>query len=214
MLTLPEVRAIVFARGGYGVMRLLESLDCEAISRDPKLLLGMSDITALQLSLYARCNLVTFSGPMIAGQVSRGLDPLSEEWLRLSLSEPVDGKDLMPPPNSGPIVLRHGLAHGPLLGGCLSLVASLLGTPHCPDLSGSVLFLEDVHEPPYRIDRMLVHLKLAGILGKISGLLLGHFIGPRGENVSDDVERITLELTQDNPVPIVSRHPTGIRSRT
>lgn len=209
MLTHPEVRAIIFARGGYGAMRILESVDCQAVTDDPKLLLGMSDVTALQLSLYARCGLVTFSGPMIAGQVSKGLDPLSEAWLKESLSEPVAGRDLIPRDGCEVFVLRHGKAQGPLLGGCLSLVVSLMGTPHCPDLSGAVLFLEDVHEPPYRIDRMLVHLKLAGILDRVGGLVLGHFIGPQGEDLAQDVERLALELTEENPVPIISRHPHG-----
>lgn len=209
MLSLPEVRGIMFARGGYGAMRLLDSLDCEAVSRDPKLLLGMSDITALQLSLYTRCGLATFSGPMLAGQISQGLDPLSEESLKRSLLEPVAGRNLIPQSGVKTVVLRHGQAQGPLLGGCLSLIAALVGTRHFPDVTGAVLFLEDIHEPPYRIDRMLLQLKLAAVLDKLAGIVLGHFVGPGRKNLADDVERIALELTKDNPIPIISRLPHG-----
>ncbi len=209
MLRNPEVRGVIVARGGYGAMRILELLDCRAVAADPKVLLGMSDVTAFQLSLYARCGLTTFSGPMIAGQVSRGLDTLSEQWLKRALMEPVHGRDLIPRDADAIHVLRHGRADGPLLGGCLSLVSALVGTPHCPDFTGSVLFLEDVNESLYRIDRMLVHLKLAGILNRVSGLVLGHFIGPRNANQAEEVERVVMELTEDNPVPIISRYPHG-----
>ncbi len=209
MLRHSEVRGIIFARGGYGAMRILESLDCQAIAADPKLLLGMSDVTALQLSLYARCGLMTFSGPMIAGQVSRELDPFSEQWLKRSLLDPVVGRDLIPISWTGIHVLRHGRASGPLLGGCLSLVTALVGTPHCPDFNEAVLFLEDVHESLYRIDRMLVQLKLAGILHRVSGLILGHFIGPHNVDQAKEVERIVTDLTKDNPVPMISRYPHG-----
>lgn len=209
MLRHPEVRGIIFARGGYGAMRILEMLDGEAVTADPKLLMGMSDVTALQLSLYAACGLTTFSGPMIAGQVSMGLDALSEQWLKRSLFEPLDGRDLIPLSGAGIHVLRHGRACGPLLGGCLSLVTALVGTRHCPDFAGSILFLEDIHEPLYRLDRMLVQLKLAGILNQVAGLILGHFIGPDDANQAEEVDRIVLDLTEDNPIPIVSSYPHG-----
>jgi hypothetical protein len=96
MIRDPDVRAILFARGGYGIMRILDSIDHEAISADPKILLGMSDLTALQLSLYSSCNLITFAGPMIAGQIAEGLDPISEEWLFKALGEQAEGRNLWP----------------------------------------------------------------------------------------------------------------------
>ncbi|MDQ7784566.1 MAG: LD-carboxypeptidase [Desulfomonilaceae bacterium] len=209
MLTHPEVRGIVFARGGYGAMRILDSLDCRAIASDPKVLVGMSDVTALQLSLYTRCRLMTFSGPMIAGQVSTGLDPLSEQRLKQSLLEPIAGRNLVPESGTGILVLRHGRAAGALLGGCLSLITALLGTRHCPDFTESVLFLEEIHESLYRIDRMLVQLKLAGILDRVSGIILGHFIGPREVDQASRVERMVMNLTLDHPVPVISRYPHG-----
>jgi muramoyltetrapeptide carboxypeptidase len=205
----PEVRAVLFARGGYGIMRILETIDREALIRQPRLLLGMSDLTALELSLFSREGLVTLSGPMIAGQIGDGLDRLSEQWLDRALTEPLDGRDLFAGLGQTVQVLRHGRAHGHLLGGCLSLVTALLGTTHCPEYVGAILFLEDVSEPLYRIDRMLFQLKLAGVLGKVGGVVLGHFIGAQSEDLRKETERLVLELTTDNRVPVVSRFPYG-----
>ncbi len=209
MLVDPEIRAVLFARGGYGSMRILDGIDCGAVRRDPKILLGMSDATALQLSLFTRCGLVSLSGPMVAGQMANGLDETSERSLVEALTRPFAGKDLLLPFAGEVRVIRHGRGRGCFLGGCLSLVTSLLGTSHVPDFSGAVLYLEDVNEPPYRLDRMFTHLKLAGVLGRISGLVLGHFTGPRGSDVSLDAERIATELTDRRPIPMLSGFPFG-----
>jgi len=204
----PQIRAVLFARGGYGAMRLLDSVDYAALAAHPKLLLGMSDVTALQLALFARCGLVTLAGPMVAGQVGQGLDALSEEWFLKALFEPLSGRDLWPRGNQLRIV-RPGRARGMLLGGCLSLVTSLLGTRYCPDYTGAVLILEEVNEAPYRLDRMLTHLKLSGVLEKINGLVLGHFLGPDSTSLIHEAERIALEFTANAAVPVVSGYPHG-----
>jgi len=208
MLGDPDVRAIFFARGGYGAMRLLDRLDRDSITQDPKILIGMSDITALQLSLLSRFKLVTLSGPMIAGQVGAGLDDTSKEWLVRALTEPLHNRNLWPP-DSRIRVLRRGSTQGRLIGGCLSLVTALMGTLHAPDFVNSILFLEDVNEPPYRIDRMLTQLKLAGAFEEVGALALGHFIGPEGEDLGQEVDGIVIELTKDRPVPIISGFPHG-----
>jgi len=208
MLRDAEVRGIFFARGGYGVMRVLDRLDSEALVQDPKVLLGMSDVTALQLSLYSRLNLVTFSGPMIAGQVGVGLDPISEKSLIEAVTQSPEGRDLWPL-ESTIKVLRGGRAQGRLIGGCLSLVAALLGTPHAPNFTDCILFLEDIYEAPYRIDRMLTQLKLAGVLDKAAGLILGHFVGSDDEDLGEEAERILMELTAEEDIPILSGFPHG-----
>jgi muramoyltetrapeptide carboxypeptidase len=208
MLRDPQVRAILLARGGYGAMRILDHLDLGAVVRDPKLLVGMSDVTALQLSLYARCGLITLSGPMLAGQVGEGLDPQSEDLFLRCLTSPLETLNFFPSeiPVSTP---RHGTAQGPLLGGCLSLITALMGTRHSPDYSGAILFIEDVSEPPYRIDRMLMQLKLAGVFEEVSGIIVGHFLGPDGQDLVSEAERLVLEMTQANTIPIISRYPHG-----
>jgi muramoyltetrapeptide carboxypeptidase len=208
MLRDSDIKGILFARGGYGVMRILDSVDWAAIRQYPKLLVGMSDITALQLSLYRHCGLVTLAGPMIAGQVAGGLDALSEESLMSFLSEPFQCRDLLPA-QSGIRVSRSGRASGTLLGGCLSLVTALTGTPHLPDFTGAILLLEDVSEPVYRIDRMLTQLKLAGVLDKVGGVILGHFLGSDNAGTVADVEGIVLELTAKKAIPIISGYPHG-----
>jgi muramoyltetrapeptide carboxypeptidase len=210
MLEDPSIRAIMFARGGYGLMRLLESINCEAIKADPKILCGMSDVTALQLSLFRTCNLVTFAGPMLAGQAAQGLDPASEESLSKALTEPLANRNLWPE-NFDVKVLRPGSASGILIGGCLSLITALIGTQHLPDFDGNILLLEDVNEPPYRIDRMLTQLKLAGILGKITGMVIGHFVNNGQTDLAEDVEKMILEFTVENPVPVISSFPHGHR---
>ncbi|MGO9118326.1 MAG: S66 peptidase family protein [Desulfomonilaceae bacterium] len=210
MLSDPEVRGIFFARGGYGAMRLLDRLDGNSIVRDPIIVLGMSDVTALQLSMLQRFNLVTFSGPMVAGQIGAGLDEMSKESFVQSLTEPLNNRNLWPA-NSSIRVLQEGSARGKLVGGCLSLVVALLGTPHIPDLRDSILFIEDVNEAAYRIDRMLTQLKLAGALRKVKALALGHFLGPEGEgeDLGPEVDRIVMELMTDKRIPIISGFPHG-----
>jgi muramoyltetrapeptide carboxypeptidase len=209
MLRDPEIRAIFFARGGYGVMRLLDSIDHQAILGDPKILLGMSDVTALQLSLYTLCGLVTFAGPMIAGQIGSGLDLPSEQSLVAALTEPLPTREPSIEFHDSVRIVRSGRASGRLLGGCLSLVISLLGTRHSPEFAATILLLEDVSEPPYRIDRMLTQLKLAGILDSVNAVILGYFLGQNGEDLVPEAERILLELIGDRPIPIVSRFPHG-----
>ncbi len=208
MLRDPEINGIFLARGGYGSMRLLEELDYDAVRREPKILVGMSDVTALQLSLFTRCGLVTFAGPMIAGQVGRGLDELSAHWFVRGLTEPLGTRNLFDL-DADLRVLRPGRAQGCILGGCLSLVTALLGTDFSPDYTRAVLFLEEVHEPLYRVDRMLTQLRLAGILDAVSAIVCGHFLGPGGRNLDHSVDRLILELTREKPVPIVSGYPHG-----
>ncbi len=209
MLADRDVRGILFARGGYGTMHLLDSIHTDLLVSDPIVLVGMSDVTALQLSLYKRCNLVTFSGPMIAGQVAQGLDRISEASFMAALTQPLEKRNLWPDESDGIRVLRPGRASGVLLGGCLSLVTALLGTPHLPDFDGAILFLEDVNEPAYRLDRMLTQLHLSGILKRIHGVLLGYFLDSQNGDLTETVERIIMKYVDDETIPIVSGIPHG-----
>lgn len=173
----PRIRAVFATRGGYGMARLLEGIDYAAVRRDPKIVVGYSDITALQLGLWRRTGLVTFSGPLAAVEFAAGPDPYTEEqFWRLVTSSKVPGR-LEMPAGAAPVTGCGGVAEGVLLGGCLSLVASLLGTRFSPRYAGSILFLEDVHEHIHRIDRLLVQLRLAGVLRQANGIVLGEFTG-------------------------------------
>jgi len=211
MLRDPSIRGIFLARGGYGTMRILEQLDLDALERDPILICGMSDGTALQLYVYQRLGLVTVSGPMIAGQVGQGLDPWTARSFVEGLRARWHGVDIFRNGTPNLKVVREGHGIGPLLGGCLSLVSALTGTSLLPDFSGAILVLEDVSEPLYRLDRMITQLRLAGVFDTIAGLVLGYFLGPRGADLSREVEHLILESTLQRPFPIVSGFPHGHR---
>lgn len=161
----PDVDAILFARGGHGLLRLLPRLDWGLLASRPRAYVGYSDVTPLLLELTRRLGLVTFHGPMVAADLARGLDP--DE--RASFLDSLAGRL----PREVPLAGAAGTAEGPLLGGCLSMLTATLGTPWAPELDGSLLFLEDVGEPLYRLDRMLTHLALSHRLSRIRGLILG-----------------------------------------
>ncbi|MCH9008087.1 LD-carboxypeptidase, partial [candidate division KSB1 bacterium] len=173
----PAVDAIICTRGGYGTPRILHKIDYDAVAANPKILVGYSDITGLQLALFARTGLVTFSGPMAAVEMGKGIHAFTEEnfWPLVTSTE-VDRKLTG---NAGPLRTIHaGTAEGTLLGGNLSLIAALTGTAFLPDLDGTILVIEDIGEEPYQIDRNLSQLRLAGVLQRIAGLPNGR--GGRG----------------------------------
>ncbi len=163
----PQVKAIFFARGGHGSLRLLERLDWSRLARHPRAYVGYSDLTPFLNLVVARLGLVAFHGPMVAVELARDF----EEGERRSLAGALAGKY--------PVRLEvDGLTagpevEGPLAGGCLSLLAATLGTPFAPDLDGSILFWEDVDEPLYRLDRMLTQLGLSGRLAGLKGMVVG-----------------------------------------
>jgi muramoyltetrapeptide carboxypeptidase len=167
----PDLPAILFARGGHGLLRLLPALDWELLQRRPRAYVGYSDLTPFLLEVVRRLGLVAFHGPMVAADLARGLAPAEEESLLGALAgrypavQPF-ARWLRETPARG--------ASGPLLGGCLSLLTATLGTPFAPCLDGALLFWEDLNEPPYRVDRMLTHLGLSGSLANIVGMIVGH----------------------------------------
>jgi len=175
----PDIKAIISSRGGYGTPRLLDTIDYDLIANNPKIFVGYSDITALQLAIWKHTNLVTFSGPMAAVEMGSGIDSFSEKnFWPLICDDKFDNFYSEIPDNRWNI-MHPGKAVGTLLGGCLSLVSSLIGTKHQPDFAGSILILEDVGEQPYRIDRYLSQLKSAGIFDRVNGIILGQFIDCR-----------------------------------
>jgi len=177
----PRLRAIFFARGGYGVMRVLPGIDWDLLRRHPRAYVGYSDLTPFLLEVARRSGLVAFHGPMVAADLARGLTRDEEESLLGALA----GRYPAEQPFAGWLREPDGReVRGTLLGGCLSLLVATLGTPFAPDLEAGIVFWEDVGEPPYRIDRMLTHLGLSGNLANIAGMIvgsLGEGQGPDGE---------------------------------
>jgi muramoyltetrapeptide carboxypeptidase len=167
----PEVKAILFARGGYGITRLLGSLDPEEIARHPKIHCGYSDVTALHAFLSRRCGLASFHGPMVAADLAGPLDPETAAFFPSLL----EGKGPRAIHLPGAEVLAPGTASGTLVGGCLSILVSQIGTPDEFDYDGALLFLEDVAEEAYRVDRMLGTLERSGRMDRLAGILIGSF---------------------------------------
>jgi muramoyltetrapeptide carboxypeptidase len=161
MIRDPEVRAIFATRGGYGSPRLLNLIDYSALKRTPKIIVGFSDITALQSAVFRKTGLITFSGPLPAVEFGSPPDPYTEEnfWRVLTSSNRVG--ELRNPPDQSLDCSGDIKVEGFLLGGNLSLIVSLLGTAFSPSYRNSILVLEDVGEEPYRIDRMFTHLRNA-----------------------------------------------------
>jgi len=176
----PTIDAIWCIRGGYGVTRILDRVEFAPLRARPKILLGYSDITALLLAALRHAGVVTFHGP-----TARAPMPAFSRWhfeRVLATAEPAgrlgrlpDPTGVLVPKENRILALRPGRAEGPLLGGNLSLLQCLVGTAHLPDPEGAILFLEDVGEDLYRVDRMLAHLRAAGVLARLAGVAVGRF---------------------------------------
>ena len=165
----PDARAVIMARGGYGLLRILAQIDPAALLSANKPIVGFSDGTLL-LAQAARAGLASIHGPVVT-QLGR-LDKEDQDALFAALEEP-DGRPLL----AGLESLVPGRASGPLLGGNLEVFSRMLGTPYLPDPRGAILFFEDIRERPYRIDRLLTQLELAGIFQAAAGVIAGELIG-------------------------------------
>lgn len=168
-----SVKAIVAVRGGYGTPRLLDLLNYPLIKKNPKIVVGYSDITALQLAIYRKTGLVTFSGPMAGIEMARGIDPFTEEHFWRMLTSTKKAGVVHNPDDQPFTCVQKGKTTGVLLGGNLSLICSITGTPYMPHFKHSILFLEEVEEDTYRFDRMLCQIHLAGILQNANGIVIG-----------------------------------------
>jgi muramoyltetrapeptide carboxypeptidase len=196
----PDVRAIVAARGGYGATRLLDRISAEHVARHPKLLAGFSDVTALH-ALWARAGLGSIHGPMVAA-LGRGTDAQVARWVAA-----VEGAS--PAAVTGLHAIAGGRARGPLLGGNLAVLTALIGTPHLPPLDGCVLFLEDVGERPYRIDRMLTTWRHAGLLARPIAIALGAFTDAQPGPDGVTVEQVLEERLGGLGIPVLAGVPAG-----
>lgn len=205
----PDARAVFCARGGYGAMRLLPAIDPAPLLEHPKVLVGFSDVTALHAVLN-RAGLATVHGPVVTQLGRAPEDALAHLEALLSGAPPRPGAWELPAPGAGLVAartLRPGRATGPLLGGTLAILAHLQGTPFAPRLDGAILFLEDVGEKPYRIDRYLTQLRLAGALDGIAGLAVGQLQGcdDAGVLAADVVREVAAGLG----VPAIEGVPAG-----
>lgn len=215
-----EVSAVFPARGGNGVTRLLDRLDYDAIAANPKILAGFSDMTALHSALQNRTGLVTFHSPHPKDGIGAddGMSDLTARtyWRALLADEYADDAvgyeiPLSAAEREAVVTMRGGKSRGRLVGGNLALVCAMMGTPYETSTAGNLLLLEDVNEPPYRIDRFLAQLKLAGKLQELAGVVLGQFTDcrPAAEQASLSLDQVFDDYFADLSIPIVRNYPTG-----
>src|ERR1700686_118948 len=203
-----DIAALICVRGGYGSNYLLEGLDFNLFASRPKILVGCSDITSLLTAINDRTGLVTFHGPMVAKDISDGTLDLTS-WINA-----LHGAPNWHVPTAGVEVLRAGKGVGRLYGGCLSMLVASLGTPFEVQTEGTILFIEDIGEKPFRIDRMLMQLRLAGKLEGVRGFVFGEMLDcapPAGETYT--LQQVIMRVLAPYNVPIIyglrSGHVTG-----
>lgn len=203
-----DIAALICVRGGYGSNYLLDKLDFNKVALQPKILIGCSDITSLLTAITDRTGLVTFHGPMVAKDIAAQTLEFS------SWTNALYGATEWNIPTNDLQVLRPGEAKGQLYGGCLSILVASFGTPYEIQTDNKILFIEDIAEKPFRIDRMLMQLKLAGKLERIRGFIFGEMLDclpPKGETYT--LKQVIMRILDAYNVPIVyglkSGHVTG-----
>lgn len=206
----PEIGAIICVRGGYGVMRILPMLDFTTIQQNPKIISGFSDHTALVNTIYDRCNLVAFHGPMAVAE----FDDFTRQWF-LPLVYPDLAKQQKFEPltyvdtSAKLTTLAPGKARGRIVGGNLTMLTALMGTPYEVNTDGAILFLEDVGETAYKIDRMLTQLWLAGKLQSCAGIVLGQFTEGKDSTYATTVEEALKSRLSPLKIPVLGNFPLG-----
>lgn len=196
----PSVKGIVCARGGFGSVRILDYLDFGIIRRNPKFFSGFSDVTVLLTALSQECRMVVFHGPMVTSLATADTASkkaffqaaTSTEKIRFALAR---GR-----------ILRPGRATGPVIGTNLATLCSLVGTPYAPELAGHILVLEDIGEAPYKIDRMLTQMRMAGCLSGLAGLVLGSFLE---SGRIDGILKVFEKAFMDFDIPVIAGFDVG-----
>lgn len=198
----PEIKAVFCVRGGYGAMRILGLLDPALIRATPKIFMGFSDLTAILVHLAQNCGVAALHGPVLTA-LSCCADPEAEISAIRSALNPEAPLSISPP---RPLILHPGRAEGQVIGGNLTILTHLIGTPFAPRLTGRILFIEDCREAPYRVDRMLTHMRLAGTLDGLSGVAVGTFDGCGAE---DGVMAVIREAFLRDGIPVLAGFDSG-----
>lgn len=205
-----SIDGVICIRGGYGAQRLLERIDWDIVAKNPKVFCGYSDVTILHIMMNQRCDFVTYHTPMPSTEWYAGLDVFTKNSLRAALFGAQEA-EIVNPDNIPLHTIAKGTCRGVLTGGNLSLVTSSLGTPYEIDTKDKILFLEDIDEAPYRIDRMLLMLKQAGKLRGCAGILLGAFTNCAAQEPEKSLtlHDVITELLLDEGKPILGALQCG-----
>ena len=212
----PSIHAIWCIRGGYGSIRLLDEVDYAAMAERPKALIGFSDTTALLNAIHRLTGVVTFHGPVARASLT-GFSRLHFERVLTAVEAPGRLGRIPPPPEvlvpqeNRIVSLCGGVAEGPLAGGNLTLLQCLIGTPYFPELAGAILFLEDVGEALYRVDRMLAHLRLIGAFRRLAGVLVGRFTDLKrsGGDGALGFDEVLANYFEPLAIPVAYGFPVG-----
>jgi muramoyltetrapeptide carboxypeptidase len=196
----PDVKALFCARGGYGSIRILDFLDFESIKKNPKVIVGFSDVSALLAGLYMQSHIITFHGPTVTQLAHANAQTIQAMMSVLSSNDEFEVK-----PTNG-VTIQSGVGYGPVAGGNLTTLCHLIGTEYQPDFKGHIFLLEDRGETPYRIDRMLTQMKLAKCLDQVVGVILGSF-----EECGriDKIYRIITDILGNSRIPVLAGFDIG-----
>jgi muramoyltetrapeptide carboxypeptidase len=207
LIRTPQIKAIICARGGYGSNYLLERVDLELVKANPKIIFGYSDITSLQSFIYSQTGLITFHGPMLTKDFSKPDGIHLNSFASATTGESRWQINSADSPGLEP--LKAGTGEGVLFGGCLSLLVASLGTPFEIQTDDTLLFVEDLGERPYQLDRMLMHLRLAGKLKKVRGIIFGEMLDCAPPKDADyTLKQVLQRAVSDLDIPIAF----GLRS--
>jgi muramoyltetrapeptide carboxypeptidase len=207
-----KVKAIFCLRGGYGAFRLLDKIDYKLIQSNPKIFVGFSEITALQMAFLKKANLITFAGPMVASNFSNEISHYTEDnfWQIITNCKIPKRMELRENQNfSSP---KTNESTGRLVGGNLSVFTALMGTNYLPDLKNKILFLEEIDEPPYKIDRMINQLRLNKVFKKLNGIIIGNFkdcVEPDKKKNTLTLEEIWTDYFSTMKLPVIHSFPHG-----
>lgn len=208
-----NIKAVFCVRGGYGAPRLLDKINFSLILKHPKIFVGYSDITVLQMAFLKKAGLITFAGPMVAVDFARDeISKFTEEFFWETITSTKKRGKIVLPGEQKLFSLNRSKGKGIIVGGNLALLMSLAGTQFFPDLKGKILFIEDIGEQPYRVDRMVNHLKLLDSFKSLRGIILGDFT----DCIEADVTKRTLTLNdviedyfRDLKIPVIYNFPHG-----
>ncbi len=200
LFSLKDIKAIFCARGGFGSIRILPMLNIEKIRDNPKIFMGFSDISAILSFIYLKCKIMTFHGPMVTSLCS------SDEITKRIMLDILLSDDKIVIEAANPLVIEPGMEQAPMTGGNLATLCHLLGTPFAPDFRDHILFFEDCNEPPYKIDRMLMQMKLGGFFDEIKGVVFGSFTdcGSR-----ESIFKIVKNIFCDKNIPVMGGFEIG-----
>ena len=202
-----DVKAIIAVRGGYGTPRILPLINYSLIKKNPKILVGYSDLTALQLAIFKKTGLISFSGPMVGVEMFKGIDPFTEENFWECITSTTKNRILKNPDNAEMRSIVMGKASGILVGGNLSLIVALAGSPYLPSFKNSLLFIEEIEEESYRFDRMMNQLRITNILRDTKGVIICELTDVKTSDTTKPFltpEQVINDFLVDLKKPIVS----------